>query len=449
MLDQNALQAATAETVQNLVRLIRIDTSNPPGSEAPAILAIKDMLEAAGFDPGAITIVEAAPNRTNLVARLRGDGSQRPLLLSGHVDVVPVERTHWSRDPFAGDVADGCVWGRGTLDMKGFLAMYLQVFLEAFRHKLPLKRDLILAAVADEEVGSVHGARFLAEKHPALIDAEYGFTEGGAFPLDLGQVRLCPIQVAEKGVCPLRVTATGQPGHGSMPRDDNAVLQLAHALDRLRRARHLPVHITPTMRSMLAAVAAQAGFPANVLAQMLRSPGLASLLLRAVPAASRPLLTALLSNTVSPTLLQGGVKINVIPSQVTATLDCRILPGQTPADAVREVQAIMGRDVKVEAVDWPEEGTEFPTHTPLYQLLERITRQRNPGALVMPYTMAGATDARCYKHAGITMYGYTPGAVPKGFPLLQMAHGHDERLPISFIEAGLPALWQVINEFCV
>ena len=232
--------ASTQETIDHLCRLVQCKTTNPPGNELPAILEVKDILDGAGFPRQDYQILESAPNRVNLVARLRGDGSQRPLLLSGHVDVVPAESDRWSCEPYCGQVAGGYVWGRGALDMKGFLAMYLQVFLLAFRQRLPLKRDLILAAIADEEAGMEHGSKFLVEQHRPLIEAEYGFTEGGAMSLYAGKYRLYPIQVAEKSVCWLSMTVQGEPGHGSIPHPDNAVAHLARALDRLRRLAIFP-----------------------------------------------------------------------------------------------------------------------------------------------------------------------------------------------------------------
>ncbi len=440
-------KAATEETVKNLSRLIQADTTNPPGNELPAILVVKDILEREGWPGDAFTILESAPNRVNLVARLRGDGSARPLLLSGHVDVVPVEREHWTHDPFGGEVADGCVWGRGALDMKGFTAMYLQVFMLARRQKLPLKRDLILAAIADEEALFTHGSKFLVDKHRDLIGAEYGFTEGGAMTVHLGKARLYPIQVAEKGVCWLRMTASGEPGHGSMPHADNAVLHLARALERLRRADHLPIHITPTLKRMVAAVAAQAGFPISVLASLLQHPAIASLVLKVMPARQKTLLAPMFANTVTPTMLQAGAKINVIPSVAEAALDCRKLPGQTPEDVMREILAVTGPGVTLEPA-YTSAGAEFPADTPLYQLMERATRKMDPGGMVVPMLMAGATDASEYQRAGITVYGFTPGILPEDYPLVKLGHGHDERLPVSFIETGLPALWEVVAEFC-
>lgn len=435
------------ETVQNIVRLVRAETVNPPGNEMPAIMIVKDILEKADFPQKAFTIVESAPNRVNLVARLRGDGSKRPLLLSGHVDVVPVERDKWTHDPFGGEIINGEIWGRGTLDMKGFLAMYLQVFLMLFRQQVPLKRDIILAAIADEEAGMVHGSRFLVDEHPELIGAEYALTEGGAMTVSLGKLRTYPIQVAEKGVCWMVARAHGEPGHGSIPNPDSAVMRLASGLARLRKAGHLPVHLTPTVRKMLQAIVGQRGFPANALLPLLNSEALLGLLLNRISGPTRGMLMALTTNTVSPNILQAGVKANVIPSEAEVTLDCRTLPGQTAQDAMREVQAVMGEDIEMEQVmSW--QGPEFPTDTDLYRLMVRETQKMDSSGTVMPMLMPGATDARQYQRAGIKVYGFTPGILPPELPILKMAHGHDERMPISYIESGLPTLWNVVHEFC-
>ncbi len=439
--------ASTDETVQNLVRLIQAETVNPPGNELPAILVVKDILEREGFSaPDDFTIVEAAPNRVNLIARLRGDGSQRPLLLSGHVDVVPVERDKWSHDPFGGEIINGEVWGRGALDMKGFLAMYLQTFLQVHRQGLPLKRDLILAAIADEEAGFESGSKFLVKQHRELIDAEYGFTEGGGFTMHLGKTRLYMIQVAEKGICWLRMTARGAPGHGSLPHDDNAVFHLAEAVEKLRRARHLPVHITPTFARMISSASGQIKSPLGALAGLLRSPAVVNLLLRAAKGRSKSLLTALTTNTCTPTALKAGQKINVIPSSAEALLDCRKLPGQSPEDVMREIRAITGDKINLEPID-TSQGTEFSVDTPLYRLLERETRKLDPQGIVVPLMMPGGTDTCNFQDAGITVYGYTPGLLPADFPVVSLGHGHDERLPVSFIESGLPVLWNVVSEW--
>jgi acetylornithine deacetylase/succinyl-diaminopimelate desuccinylase-like protein len=435
------------EAIQNIVRLVQVETVNPPGNELPAILVVKDILEKAGFPEADVTIVEAAPNRANLVARLRGDGSQRPLLLSGHVDVVPVERDKWTHDPFGGEIINGEIWGRGTADMKGFLGMYLQVFLMLFRQGLPLKRDIILAAIADEEAGMLHGSHFLVNQHPELIDAEYGLTEGGAMTVELGKLRTYPIQVAEKGICWMVARTRGEPGHGSTPNPDSAVLRLASALERLRKAGHLPVHLTPTVRQMLKAALGQSGFPASAMLPVLNSEAVVNGLLNRLSGSTRALLVALTTNTVSPNMLNAGVKENVIPSVAEVTLDCRTLPGQTAQDVMREVKAIMGEEIELEeVVSWV--GPEFPMDTELYRLLVRHTQKMDPTGTVMPMLMPGATDAHEYQRAGIKVYGFTPGIMPPQLPILRLAHGHDERLPVSYIETGLPTLWNVVNEFC-
>jgi acetylornithine deacetylase/succinyl-diaminopimelate desuccinylase-like protein len=440
-------KAALDEAVSNLVRLIKTETVNPPGNELPAILIVKDILESAGFPREWFTIVESAPNRVNLVARLRGDGSKRPLLLSGHVDVVPVEREYWEHDPFGGEVIDGEVWGRGALDMKGFLVMYLQVFLELFKQKIPLKRDVILAAIADEEAGFTHGSKFLVEQHRELIEAEYGFTEGGAMTIHLGKTKLYPIQVAEKSVCWLRMRVHGEPGHGSMPHARNPVLLLSQAIDKIRRVRHLPVHLSPTFIKMLDGAGSQLKPPISSLTGLLHSPFMVNLLLNNMKGDAGNMVRALVTNTVSPNLLHAGSKINVIPSIAEAEIDSRLVPGQTPEDVVREIRKIVGEAVEIEEV-YCTGGAAFSTDTPLYKLLERRTRQMDPEGLVIPMLMPGATDACQYKQAGITVYGFTPGILPAGLQILQLAHGHNERMPISYIESGLPVIWDVVNEFC-
>jgi len=440
-------KTATDETVGHLTRLIRAETVNPPGNEEPAIRVVKEILEREGCGGEDFQILESAPGRVNLVARLRGDGSQRPLLLSGHVDVVPVERELWSHDPFGGEVIDGEVWGRGALDMKGFLSMYLQIFLQVRRRGLPLKRDLILAAIADEEAGFTHGSQFLVEKHRDLINAEYALTEGGAMTLYFGKTKAYMIQVAEKGVCWLRMTARGKPGHGSLPHGDNAVLHLARAIDQIRKAGHLPVHITPTFRSMLKSASGQVRWPLRMLVGLMGSPTMVNLALPRVKGTGGSILTALTTNTCTPTVLQAGSKTNVIPSTAEVHLDCRKLPGQSVEDVIREIRAIVGDGVAFEPLQ-TSDGAQVSAETPLYKTLEHCTRKMDLEGLIVPLMMPGATDASQYQRAGIQTYGFTPGLMPPEFPTVTLGHGHDERLPVSFIESGLPVLWDVIEEVC-
>ena len=438
---------ATAETVSNLSRLIQAETVNPPGNELPAILIVKDILEQAGFPNEAFAIVESAPNRANLVARLKGDGTQRPLLLSGHVDVAPVDRAGWSHDPFGGEVINGEVWGRGALDMKGFFSMYLEVFLSLFRQKIPLKRDVILAAIADEEYGFTHGSKFLVEQHRDLIDAEYGFTEGGALTIPLGNTRFYPIQVAEKTFCQLRVRVSGEVGHGSIPPKASAIFRLAQIIEKLRHTNHLPVHFTPTTLKMVESARSQFGFPMCVLLSWLKSPTVMDLFLGSAKGYSRDMIAALVTNTVFINKLQAGDEMTPTPSIAEADIICGLVPGQTSEQVLQELQQIIVPEAEIEIIR-SIRGAEFSAETSLYRLLENRTRQMDPGGMVLPMLMPGITDASQYQNAGITIYGFTPGILPPEISIMQLAHGHDERMPISFIETGLPVLWDVVNEFC-
>ncbi len=448
MSDSPNWKLAVDETVSNLIRLIQAVTVNPPGNELQAILIVKDILEKAGFPQEAFTILEPAPGRANLVARLRGDGSQKPVLMSGHVDVVPVEREFWSHDPFGGELINGTVWGRGAMDMKGFLAMYLQIFLELFRHNMPLKRDVILAAIADEENGFVNGSKFLVTEHPGLINAEYGITEAGAVTVWLGKIRWYPIQVAEKSAYSLNVRVTGKVGHGSISQLEGPIYLLASAIEKLRQAGHLPVHLTSTYHKMVDSIGSQVNLPVRYLVQLLHSPRVMNLILGQMKGHTRDLVASLVTNTPWIYMLQAGSLDNPTPSMAEARISCRSLPGQSPQDVTREFKEIMGENVNFEISNrYP--GTEFSTETPFYRLLEKRTHQMDKKGLVTPMLFPAATDACLYQNAGITVYGFTPGIVPPDIQPMLLAHGHDERLPVSFIETGLPVLWDVITEFCV
>ncbi len=433
------------ETVEHLSRLIRFDTSNPPGNETPAALYLKQVFEREGFEE--MQLLEAAPRRGNLVVRLRGDGSQPPFLLSAHLDVVPVEVEHWTQPPFAGMVVDGMVWGRGALDMKHMVAMSLVAMLLAKRQGLPLKRDLIFVALADEEAGSECGARWLVENHPDLLRAEYGLNEMGGMLATLAGLRCYPIQVAEKGVYWLKMRARGRPGHGSTPHGDNAVVHLAQAVARIQDSRDMPLHVTPAAAGFIRALAAALPLGQGVALRALLNPRLAFLVLNRLPPDQAAFFRTLLTNTVTPTRLQAGVRTNVIPSQAEAELDCRLLPGQTPEDARREIGAIAGPGIELEPIR-SSPGVEFASGTPLFRVLGDALRRQDAKALPVPFMVSGATDARQLARLGITVYGFTPGQLPADLPLTHLMHGHDERIPVASLHFGLRVLWDVIESFC-
>ena len=318
--------------VELLQRLIRFDTTNPPGAERACIEWIAGVLRDAGFDP---LILAKDPERPSVVARLAGRGLAPALLLQGHVDVVPATGT-WSHPPFAGDIDGGYVWGRGTLDMKGGVAMMLAAFLRAADADVRPPGDVVLCLVGDEEAGGDFGARFLVEEHPELFDGvRFAIGELGGFTFEVAGRRFYPIMVAEKQVCHVRATLRGPAGHGSLPVRDGAMGRLGRLLSALDR-RRLPVHVTPVAHRMIDGIAAEVpGVNAVALRALLR-PRLTDRVLDALGDRGA-LFDPLLHNTATATIVRGGRVTNVIPGEASVHLDCRLLPGFGPEDLFGEL----------------------------------------------------------------------------------------------------------------
>ncbi|MFC1465989.1 MAG: M20/M25/M40 family metallo-hydrolase [Candidatus Brachytrichaceae bacterium NZ_4S206] len=445
-------QSLADDTVRYLRDLIRLDTSNPPGNEMLAAEYLARILHDAGVEP---IVIETAPKRGNVIARLKGDGSAAPLLLYSHTDVVPVERERWTMDPFGGEVKDGFVYGRGALDMKGITAMQLAVFLALARAQqegLTLRRDVIFAATADEETDTNQGIGILVERHPDLLRAEYALSEFGGYSLHIGNRCFYPIQTAEKGNVWMRMVAHGRPGHASVPHTDNAVVYLARAVDKLARMR-LPARITPTSRAFIAGLAEGIGGGQGIalrawldmdalrevpLHRLVGDPGLAAELY------------AVTHDTVVPTVLRAGYKTNVVPSSAEATLDCRTLPGSTPEGLIEALRQSLGNEPPVEfQVDSSGEAVEFPFDTPLFRLIERTLKQHDPHGVPLPYMMTGATDAKHVAKLGAICYGFSPMQFAPGESFFEMVHGHDERVAISALAWGVRVLYEVVRDFCV
>ncbi len=438
--------AATAEALAHFKELLRIDTTNPPGNERAATDYLARVLDREGIP---YQVVESEPTRASLVARLAGSGAKAPLMLNGHLDVVPVERDRWDHDPFGAEEHDGCIWGRGAVDMKNMVAMSLMTLVLLKRAGVKLERDLVFAAVADEEAGSRHGAQFLVEKHPDLVRAEYVLNEIGAYTLYQGEGVFYPIQVAEKGICWFELTAQGTAGHGSMPRPDNAVVRIARAVEALGTVR-LPFHAVPVVESFFRGLAARAPAIARKAVPALTRPALARLLVRLTRLQDPEqaiAVEALLRNTASPTVLSGGQKLNVIPSTASVLVDGRMLPGQTVDAFLAEVQRVVGDDLKVRVLE-QHEGTVFRTDTPLYEAIGRAIGTHHPGAVAVPFMIPGFTDSHAYARLGATCYGFSPVKMPKGLSYTSLYHGHNERIPIEGFAWGLRLLVDLVGEFC-
>jgi acetylornithine deacetylase/succinyl-diaminopimelate desuccinylase-like protein len=313
------------DAVKHLARLIRIDTTNPPGNETPAAEYLAEILDGAKLAP---VLVGATPDRKNVVARLRGDGSKAPLLLGAHLDVVPAEPESWRHPPFSGEIHDGYLWGRGAIDMKHMAVMSALVIARLAREGVKLTRDVIFAGVADEEAGCDFGSKFLVDHHPELVKAEFALGEAGAFTVHLDGQAIYPIQVAEKGTVWMKLRAVGKPGHGSLPKEHNAVTRLSEAIAALGRAR-LPHHRTAVVDNYLRAIAATQKFPRSLLLRNLHRRRIADLVLKKLPDRGvAAALSAVLSNTAVPTVLRAGGKVNVVPGFAEAEVDGRSLPGR-------------------------------------------------------------------------------------------------------------------------
>ncbi|MBI3185414.1 MAG: M20/M25/M40 family metallo-hydrolase [Myxococcales bacterium] len=434
------------EAVELFRGLLRIDTTNPPGRERAAAEYLADSLARDGLDA---KLLEPEKDRTSLVARLKGDGSKPPLLLTAHLDVVAAEPARWRHPPFSAVVEDGWIYGRGAVDMKNMAAMSAMVLKALRREGAALRRDVIFAAVADEEAGCDKGSRFLVDHHAELVRAEFALGEIGGFTQELNGVRLYPIQVAQKGMVWLKARVEGTPGHGSMPREDNAVLGLSASLARLGPGA-LPVHPTKAARSFIGAVARAQPLAARLLLPLLLRPSLADRLLSRLPdrGVARAM-NAILRNTVSPTVLRAGEKTNVIPSFAEAQLDGRTLPGQSPEDLLRELRAVLGEKVHLEVLN-SMEPVEAPTDTPLFTALSKAVREMDPQGIAVPSVIPGFTDAGPLSRLGTTYYGFSPICFPPSprVSFSDLYHGDDERIPVEGFKRGLIALYSTVRGWC-
>lgn len=463
-------EAAGREAVTILRELIQLDTTNPPGNERVAADYIARILADDGIES---TILESEPGRANLVARLRGRGlpsssATSPLLLLGHTDVVYADPDEWTHPPFGGEVHDGCVWGRGALDMKHLVTMQLVTILLIKRLGIPLARDVILLAVADEECMGHYGARWMLDNHRDLIDAEYVLNEGGRGSR-LNGYQVFWVSTAEKGYGDLQLVVRGQAGHSAMPRGLNPVVELSRAVTAIADYRP-PVAATASAVAMLATIEELYGGVVSVdespdelgndtgdddasridrwlTEEPLDEPG--TLHGEVLPQEIRRLLEFGTRNVFSPTVFQAGMKENVIPNQAMANLNTRVLPGVTLDDLLTTVQEVgqiaMGPDMEIEVKEF-HPGTETDWDTPLFEIIESVVGDLVPRGRVSPYLLPATTDSRFFRSAGVKAYGFSPIVLPA--ELASTIHGKDERIPIESLRLGTQRLFEVVTRFC-
>jgi acetylornithine deacetylase/succinyl-diaminopimelate desuccinylase-like protein len=426
---------------QLLQTLIRFDTTNPPGDEAECVRWIDGLLKDAGFETRLLALT---PSRPNLVTRLAGRGEAPPLLVHGHVDVVPTAGQSWAHPPFSGDAVDGEIWGRGALDMKGGVTMLLSALLRLKREGVRPPGDVILAVLSDEEAGSDFGARFLAERHAELFEGVvYAIGEGGGPSTEIEGRRVYQIAVDEKRVCWMRATLRGPGGHGSSPIFGGAMADLKRLLQL--HGRWLPVHVTPAVRRFVEALADGLGEPVAPRLRRALAPEQTDRALEDLGDLRRPL-GALLHNTVSVTTLRAGDKVNVIPSEIQVGLDGRLLPGFTADDMLAEIRAVVGDgiDIAVERTEPP--GREEPDMRG-FETLASIVRELDPDGLPVPGLVAGFTDVRQFAKLGIQGYGFLPMRLPAGFKSAPLVHAADERVPVESLEWGVEAITRLLRRF--
>lgn len=427
-------QQALDEVVRFTSDLIRIDTTNRgggDGNERPAAEYVAALLSDAGIEP---MILESAPGRTNVVARIEGsDPGADALLVHGHLDVVPAEPADWSVHPFSGEIRDGVVWGRGAVDMKNMDAMVLATVRAMARTGRRPARDLVLAFTADEEDSAVYGSGFLADQHAELFEGcTEGISESGAFTFHAGGgMRLYPVAAGERGTAWLRLTAHGKAGHGSKVNPANAVSRLAAAIARIGE-HDWPVRLTATVRASLTELAALHGIEADL-------DDVDGLLGKLGPAAA--LVEPTVRNSANPTMLQAGYKINVIPGTSTAYVDGRMLPGGE-AEFTETMDRLTGPDVEWE-FHHREVPLQAPVDSPTYAAMREALEHFDPEAHVVPYCMSGGTDAKQFSRLGITGYGFSPLKLPPGFDYQALFHGVDERVPVEALHFGV----QVLDRF--
>ncbi|MCR1782856.1 M20/M25/M40 family metallo-hydrolase [Nocardioides carbamazepini] len=421
--------------------LIRIDTSNYGGGESTgerkAAEHVATLLDEVGI---AAEVIETAPGRANVLARWGGDtaptgGDRGALLLHGHLDVVPAAAEDWAVHPFSGEVQDGYVWGRGAVDMKDFDAMLLSVVRARQRAGRVPEREIVLCFTADEEAGGHHGAQLLVENHAEWFE---GCTEAvgevGGFSTTVRGRRLYLIEAAEKGIAWMRLSARGRAGHGSMLNDDNAVTRLASAVARIG-AHDWPVRLTPTMRTLLATVGELAGVEAT--------PENAPALVEEFGGAAR-MLGAVLRNSTNPTMLEAGYKVNVIPTEATAHVDGRFLPGHEE-EFFATLAELTGEGVDIDFVS-KQAPWETPYDGALVDAMTRSLLAEDPDALVAPYLMSGGTDAKHFTKLGMRSFGFAPLRLPDDLDFTALFHGVDERVPVDALEFGARVLDRFLDE---
>jgi acetylornithine deacetylase/succinyl-diaminopimelate desuccinylase-like protein len=424
-----------SEAVGLLQELIRVDTTNPPGNETAAAELLRDYLEAAGVE---CELHARVPERANLVARIRGTGDGPSLALLSHTDVVLADAVEWERDPFGGELVDDHIWGRGALDMKGEVVASAVALATLAREGWRGSGDLIFVAAADEEVGDGFGLQWLVEAHPDSVRADFSINEGAGDRVELGGKVLYLCATAEKMSAPFRLRVHGRSGHGSMPSiADNALVKAAPFIERLGAFTSEP-KLIPEVEGFL-----------RLLLPDLPAPGQALAAARGISPLAGELIEPLLAMTVAPTMVRASSKRNVIPALCEVTVDVRLLPGETPADAEAELRAWLG-DGAYDLENYERQGgTRSPIGGPLWDAVQSFVAEEEPGAVAAPTCVAGFTDSHWLREAfGTVAYGFFPSRAMDSETAARLIHSANERVPVADLELGARFMRHVAQTVC-
>ncbi len=431
--------------------LIRINTTNPPGKEIAAAKYVAENLRSVGFE---CELFESASERGSIITRLKGTGEKPNLLLLSHLDVVAANAKEWSVDPFGGVIKDGFVWGRGALDMKGMTAIEVMVMKLLKRNGLKLKGDVILAATADEEQGGLSGADYLLRHYPEKIYAPYILNEGGGEAMPTRNGNVFTVQTAEKGILWFKVKAKGTPGHGSLPNmADNAIIRMNKVIAKLGNYKS-QVYLIPTVKKFFEEIARQDPTLKEPFECLQTNPELSDQILDELFKTEPQLAEEIrprLKMTLTPTIIHGGIKENVIPSECETVFDCRILPGQKSAQTIELIKELLS-EVDPEKLVFErlqtQEPSESTAETPLYNTITGVLREFEPNCGVTPMLTTGGTDSRFFRKKGSVCYGFHPRypEIAQG-KIIKMEHGIDERISIKNLIFGTSVLYETVKNF--
>ncbi len=433
-IDWNAYQD---ETVKMLQEYLRIDTSNPPGNELKTAEFFKKLFDSAGIEN---TVFEYAPERANIYARLKGDGTLRPLILLNHMDVVRANPANWKVPPFSGEIVDGELYGRGAEDMKDEGLMQAMVMVIAAREHLPLKRDLIFLATADEEVNDTGSTWMLAHHRELVQNAEYLITEGGANLIFPGRGTIYGIGVAEKAPYWIRLIATGRGGHGSIPIADSAPNRLAQAMVRVVNWQ-TPIRLLPSVEEFFHQIASEEKEPRasqfRHIRESLKDPEFVKWI------TENDDYNYMLRDTISLTMMKGSQQTNVIPDTASCEFDVRLLPGEDPHAFEEEMRRVVADPaVRVEPISKYRPPNSSPTDTMLYHLFETVVHVYNPQALITPALNSGYTESQMYRPLGISAYGFVPIEISPEIDDTQ--HAANERIPVEQLRRGVKIYYELV-----